>query len=97
MDLVLNLNDQLRSTEKELDALIQLKQSEVGTTLATVIPTVTTIVPSTLASTLAPKNPIGTTLPITTAASTLATSTTTAGTTTNEPTKLVHAMEEMSI
>jgi len=31
MDLVLKLNDQLKETEKELDNLIQSKQSELAT------------------------------------------------------------------
>jgi len=54
MDLVLKLNDQLRETEKELDSLIQLNQSDLGTTAVNVIPTVSTAVPSTLAASLAP-------------------------------------------
>jgi len=93
MDLVLKLNDQLRSTEKELDALIQLKQGELGSTPATAIPTVTVVVPSTLAVTLAPKTPIGTAFPITTTTSKSAASTIAVGTATDEATKLVHAME----
>jgi len=92
MDIVLKLNDQLRSTDKELDALIQLKKGEVGTTSKTVIPTVTTEVPSTLVATLAPKTTIGTTFPITTT-----TYTTIVGTTIDEAAKLFHAMEEISI
>jgi len=32
MDLVLMLNDQLKETEKELDYIIQSKQSELDTT-----------------------------------------------------------------
>ena len=92
MDLVLKLNYQLRSTEKELDSLTQLKQGEVGTTPATIIPTVTTVVPSTLATILAPKTLIVIASPITTA-----TSTSEIGTSTDEADKLVHAMEEMYI
>lgn len=97
MDLVLKLNDQLKSTKKELEALIHLNQGEVRTTPATIIPTVTTTVPSILVATLAPKTPIGTALPITIAASTSAASTTTIGTAKNEAVKLVHAMEDISI
>jgi len=84
-------------TEKELDALIQLKQGEVGTTPANVIPIMTTVVPSTLVATSAPKTPLVTTFPITIAASTSTTSTTAIGTATDEVAKLVHAIEEMSI
>ena len=50
MDLVLKLNYQLREIEKELDSLIQLKQTDIATTSTNVIPTVSTAVPSTLES-----------------------------------------------
>lgn len=62
MDLVLQLNDQLKEMEKELDNLIQLKQASLETAPATVIPTVTIVVPSTLAASLAPTTPMATTL-----------------------------------
>jgi len=42
MDLVLQLNDQLKEMEKELDSLIQLKQASIDNPPATVIPIVTT-------------------------------------------------------
>ena len=48
MDLVLKLNDQLKETEKELDTLIQLKQSDLATTSKDVIPTISIVVPPTL-------------------------------------------------
>jgi len=48
MDLVLKLNEQLKETEKELDNLIQSKQSELATTPQIVIPTVSTAISSTL-------------------------------------------------
>ena len=53
MDLVLKLNDQLKAIEKELDTLIQSKQSDLATTSTTAIPTVTIAVPSTMAASLA--------------------------------------------
>jgi len=90
-DLVLKLNDQLRETKKELDSLIQLKQTNLGTTSVNVIPTVTTIVPSTLAASLAPTAPRATTLLVST------TSTLEIRTSSEEAGKLVKAMEEMSI
>ena len=97
MDLVLQLNDQLKETEKELDNLIQLKQASFETVTATVIPTVTTTVPSTSEAALAPTAPLATTLP----AATTSTSTTGSTTTTTQPgdeaSKLVKAMEDMSI
>jgi len=58
MDLILQLNDQLKEMEKELENLIKLKQASLETSTATVIPTVTTIVPSTLATSLAPIAPL---------------------------------------
>ena len=72
MDLVLQLNDQLKEMEKEFDRLIQVKQANLETAPTTVIPTVTTTVPSTLVASLAPTAPMATTLPASTA-STLAT------------------------
>ena len=65
MDLVVQLNDQLREIEKELDSLIQLKQSDIATTSTNVIPTVSIVVPSTLAASLAPTAPPTTTWPVT--------------------------------
>ena len=57
MDLILQLNDQLKEMEKELDSLIQLKQAilETATSTATAIPTITIVVSSTLATLLSPK------------------------------------------
>lgn len=47
MDLVLQLNDQLKEMEKDLDSLIQLKQASLNSVPPTIIPTMTKIVPST--------------------------------------------------
>jgi len=91
MDLVLKLNDQLKEMEKELDTLIQSKQGDLATTPRTIIPIVSTIVPSTMVASLAPTAPLATTLPITIE------STTTAGTSIEKTKELVKAMEEMSI
>jgi len=90
MDLVLKLNDQLKETEKELDTVIQSKQSELATTSTTAIPIVTTTVHSTLAASLGPTAPLATTLPITTELTTI-------GTSIENTLELVKAMEEMSI
>ena len=88
MDLVLKLNDQPKEIEKELDILIQSKQSDLATTSTTAIPIVTTTVPSTLA----PTSPSTIALPINTE-STTSTSTSTE----KKTTELVKALEEMSI
>ena len=90
MDLVLKLNDQLKETEKELDNLIQSKQSELASTPQTAIPTVSTTVPSTLVASLAP------TVPPTTSMLVIGTSTS-AGTSTEKTTELVKSMEEITI
>ena len=63
MELILQLNSSLKEMENELDNLIQLKQARIETATATAIPTVTTIVPSTLAASLAPIAPLAIALP----------------------------------
>lgn len=45
MDLVLKLTDQLEEIEKELDTLIQSKQSDLTTTSRIAIPTISTAIP----------------------------------------------------
>jgi len=63
---------------------------------ATVIPTVTTVVPSTLAATLAPTAPMATALS-TSAQTTSAAGSTAAASTSEEANRLVKTMKEMSI
>jgi len=70
MDLVLKINDQFKETEKELDTLIQSKKNDMATTSRTIIPTVSTSVPSTMATPLAHTTPPATTLPSTTESTT---------------------------
>jgi len=91
MDLVLKLNDQLREIEKELETLIQLKQSDIATTSANVIPIVSTAFPSIMATSLAPIAPMPTTQLVS------IDSTSAAGASREEVAKLVRAMDEMSI
>jgi len=93
MDLVLQLNDQLKEMEKELDSLIQLKQASIDNPPATVIPIVTTIVPSTLAASLAATAPMAIAL----LATTSATRSIAMASTSDEANMLVKIMEEMSI
>jgi len=96
MDLVIQLNDELKEKEKELDNVIQLKQVSLETATTTIIRTITTTVPSTLAVSLAPTSALATTLPDE-RESTSATSSTTATTQpSDEASKLVKAMEDMS-
>ena len=93
MDLVLKLNDHLKETEKELETLIQLKKSDIATTFANVIPTVSTIVPSTLETTLAPNVPL-VTVEVITGTSTGTTQARTSGLIIEE---LIKLMEEMKL
>jgi len=65
-----------------------LKQSDLGTSSTNFIPTVTTIIPSTMATSLAPKAPTAITLTMSTI------STSEIGTTGEKVAKLVQAMEE---
>jgi len=96
MDLVLQLNDQLKEMEKGLDNLMQLKQASLDDASATIIPIVTIVVPSTLAASSAPTTPIATALSASTptASATGSTTTTSIG---DEANRLVKSMEEMSI
>lgn len=97
MDFVLQLNDQLKEMEKELDSLIQLKQASLETTPTTVIPTITTAVPSTLAASLATTAPLATSLLASTTSTSATGSTTAVAQPGDEASKLVKAMEDMSI
>jgi len=91
MEFVLKLNDQLKEIEKELDILIQLKQSDLATTSRTFICMVSTTVPSTLVASLSPTAPPATTLLVTTE------STTAAGARGDKEIELVKAMEDMFV
>jgi len=77
--------------EKELDNLIQLKEASLEKTTTTIIPIVTIAVPSTLAASLAHTAPLTTSLPSVTSSTTVATQPS------DEASKLVKAMEDMSI
>ncbi len=96
MDLVLQLNDQLKEMEKELESLIQLKQASIDSAPPTVIPIVTTVVHSTLAAALAPTGPMATALSVSTL-TTLATTSTSTCTIREEANRLVKALEDVSI
>jgi len=91
MDLVLKLNDQIKEIEKELDALIQLKQAYVATSSTNFIPTVPTVMPSTLETYLVPTAPLAIALPATTKP------TSTTGASGEKASELIKSMEEISI
>ena len=75
-----------------MDELVQEKKDKEEEIPVTMIHVVTTAIPSTLVESLAPRVPMATTLPVTS----LTTSTTTAQHS-NEASKLVKAMQDMSI
>lgn len=83
--------------ENEMDKLVLEKKARSKEVIFTVIPVVTTAMPSTLVESLSPTVPMDTTLPVTSTT----TSTTYSSTSTTQPTdeasKLVKTMQEMSI
>jgi len=97
MDLILQINTQMKEMEKELDELIQLKHASLETTTATAIPIVTIAVPSTLEASLAPTAPLATKLPAATTTTSATYSTTKTTHPKDEASKLVKTMEDMSI
>lgn len=96
MDLILQLNVELKETKNELDSLIQQKQASLEAATTTAIPTITTTVPSTLAASLAPKTPLARAL-LTAATTTTTGSTTIAAHPSDEASKLVKEMEDTPI
>jgi len=97
IDLILQLNAQLKEMENEMEKLVQEKQASMEATPATSIPTVTTVVPSTLVSSLSPIATLATTFP-TASTTTLAIGSTTLAThRSDKASKLVKTMEDMSI
>lgn len=97
MDLILQLNAQMKEMKNEFDSLIQLKHARLETTTANIIPTVTTTIPSTLVASLVPTAPLATTLPTAISSTSVIGSTTTVAQPSDEASKLVKAMEDMSI
>ena len=66
MSLILQLTAKIKEMEIEMDKLVQEKESnKAQEVLATMIPVVTTVVPSTLAESMAPNVPMATTVPVT--------------------------------
>ena len=86
----------MKEMEIQMDKLVHEKETPKTPEFPSVIPMVTTTVPSTLAEELAPKEPLATVVPVTSSATSATESSTTAAHPTNEANKLVKAMEEMS-
>lgn len=97
MNLILQLTAQTKEMENEMDNLVQEKKDRATEVLVTVIPVVTIVVPSTLAESLAPIVPMATTLPVTSSTTSTMESSTTIAQHIDEASKLVKAMQDMSI
>ena len=80
-----------------MDKLVQEKKDREAEVPVTFIPVVTIIVPSTLAESLAPTVPMATTLLETSSTTSTTQSSTTTTQHTDEASKLVKAMQDMSI
>ena len=80
-----------------MDKLVQEKNSSSEVVPIIVIPTITTVVPSTLVESLAPSVPLATTLTVTSTTTSATESFTTVAQPSDEVGKLVKAMQEMSI
>ena len=80
-----------------MDKLVHERETTKTQETPTVIPMVTTIVPSTLAEELAPKEPLATVVPVTSSTTSATKSSTSTVQPTDEASKLVKVMEEMSL
>ena len=68
MKLILKLTTQIKNMETQMDRLVQERETVKEPkfpTIPTVIPVITTTVPSTLGEKLAPKGPLATAVPVT--------------------------------
>jgi len=93
MDLILQLNAQLKEMENEIDKLVQEKQASMEAVTVTAIPIVTITVSSTLVALVATTSPVATSLPTASAiGSTIATTHPS-----DEAGKLIKAMQDISI
>lgn len=97
MEAILHLNAQLKEMKNEMDKLVHEEQASMEAAIATVIHIVTTTIPSILATSPTTAAPVATKLPTTSATASATSSTTTAAHLSDEASKLIKAMEDMSI
>ena len=83
--------------ETQMDKLVHEREIIKTQEVPSVIPMVTTVVPSTLAKKLAPKEPLATAVPVTSSTTSATKSSTSTVQPTDEASKLVKAMEEMPL
>ena len=81
----------------QMEKLVHEKETRKVREIPTVIIVITTVVPSTLAEELAPKEPLANSVLVTSSTTSATKSSTTAAHPTDEASKLVKAMEEMSL
>ena len=93
MNLVFQLTAQIKEIEIQMDKLFHEKQTPKTPEIPSVIPMVTTVVPSNLAKELAPKEPLATVAPVTSSTTSATYSSNTTTHPTDEANKLVKAME----
>ena len=80
-----------------MDKLVHEKETPKTLEILSVIPMVTTVVPSTLAKELAPKVPLATAVPVTSSTTSATESSTIAAHPSYKASKLVKSMEKMSL
>lgn len=102
MNLILQLAAQIKEMEVQMDQLVQEKETVKEPVIPTVIPVITAAVPSTLGEKLAPKEPLAIVVPVTASTTSATESSTTESSTTivqptNDASKIVKEMEEMSL
>ena len=99
MNLIIQLTAQLKEMENEMDKLVQENKASMEEIPVTAIPIASTAVPSTSSSPLPTIVAVTTTIPVTTEVSTTpaTTPTTTVAHPNDEASKLIKAMQDMSI
>ena len=83
--------------EIQMDKLVHERETRKAQEVPSVIPMVTTVMPSILVEELAPKEPLATAVPVASSTTSATESSTTATQPSYEASKLVKSMEEMSL
>lgn len=97
MNIIFQLTGQIKEMEIQMEKLVHEKETVKVPEPPTLIPIVTTTMPSNLAKYLAPKVPLATAVPVISSTTSAAKSSSTTIHPTDEANKLVKAMEEMSL
>ena len=97
MKLILQMTAQIKEMEIQMDKLVQERETVKEPEIPTVIPMITTTVPSNLGENLAPKGSLATAVPVTSTITLATKSSTTTVQHTDEASQIVKAMEEISL